>query len=35
MGLEYAYDRVDRGTIWLMLQLYGMGSRLPEAVKSF
>ena len=35
MDLEKAYDRVDRGAMWQVLQMYGVGGRLLEAVKSF
>ena len=35
MDLEKAYDRVDRGAMWEVLGLYGVGGRLLNAVKSF
>ena len=35
MDLEKAYDRVDRGALWRMLSLYGVGGKLLSAVKSF
>ena len=35
MDLEKAYDRVDRGALWRMLSLYGIGGKLLSAVKSF
>ncbi|XP_069947548.1 RNA-directed DNA polymerase from mobile element jockey isoform X1 [Cherax quadricarinatus] len=35
MDLEKVYDRVDRGAMWQMLQMYGIGGRLLKAVKSF
>ena len=35
MDLEKAYDRVDRGALWRMLSLFGIGGRLLSAVKSF
>ena len=35
IDLEKAYDRVDRGAMWEVLGLYGVGGRLLKAVKSF
>ena len=35
MDLEKAYDRVDRGAMWQVLRLYGVGGRLLRAVQSF
>ena len=34
LDLEEAYDRVDRDTMWNVLRLYGIGSRLLRGVKS-
>ena len=35
MDLEKAYDRVDRTALWKVLEIYGVGGRLLQAVKSF
>ena len=35
MDLEKAYDRVDRKGVWEVLEIYGIGGRNLEAVKSF
>ena len=34
MDLEKAYDKVDRGALWKVLRLYGVGGKLLNAVKS-
>ncbi len=35
LTLEKAYDRVDKETLWTVLQIYGIGGRLIRDVKSF
>ena len=35
MDLEKAYDRIDREALWKVLQIYGVGGKLLNAVKSF
>ena len=34
LGLEKAYDRVDKDAMWKVLRLYGTGGRLLRRVKS-
>ena len=34
LGLEKAYDRVDRNAMWNVLRLYGVGGRLLQGGKS-
>ena len=34
-GPREAYDRVDRDTLWQVMQLYGAGGKLLKAVQSF
>jgi len=35
MDLEKAYDRVDRGALWDVMRIYGVGGRLLRGVQSF
>ena len=35
MDLEKAYDKVDRKTLWDILDKYGLGGKLLDAIKSF
>ena len=35
MGLEKAYDTIDRHGMWQMLRVYGVGGKLLKAVQSF
>src|SRR5215469_15016258 len=35
MNLEKAYDKVDRKTLWDILDKYGLGGKLLDAIKSF
>ncbi len=35
MDSEKAHDRTDRGGLWTVLRLYGLGGRLLKGVKSF
>ena len=35
MGLEKAYDTIDRYGMWQMLRVYGVGGKLLKAVQSF
>ena len=35
MGLEKAYDSIDRHGMWQMLRSYGVGGKLLKAVLSF
>ena len=34
MNLEKAYDRVNRETLWQVLRMYDVGSRLLNGIKS-
>ena len=35
MDLENAYDKVDREALWDILDKYGLGGKLLDAIKSF
>ncbi len=35
MDLEKAYDRTDRGALWDVLKIYGVGGQLMEGIKAF
>lgn len=35
MDLEKLYDRVGKGAMGYILQMYGIGGKLVKAVKSF
>ena len=34
IGLEKAYDRVNRKALWLMLRMYDVGVKLLDGIKS-
>ncbi len=35
MDLGKAYDRVDRGALWNVLKIYGVGGQLVEGMTAF
>ncbi len=35
MGLEKAYDRVDREALWSVLYIYGVGIQLLKGMQAF
>ncbi len=35
MGLEKAYNRVDREALWSVLKVYGVGGQLLQRIQAF
>ncbi len=35
MGLQKAYDRVDRKAVWSVLKIYGVGGQLLKGIQAF
>ncbi len=35
MDLEKAYDRADRGALWSVLKIYGVGGQLLKGIQAF